>query len=746
MILNEKVSDGIVSNIPVANRGQFTIAANGKAFTVLSDTLYQDKIGSIVRELSCNAYDSHKEAGKEDIPFVIHLPTTVEPYFSVKDFGIGMDAETVSNVFTSLFVSTKEGSNNSVGAFGLGSKTPFAYTDSFTVIAVKNGISRTFSMYKDEDGLPMHAMLGQKETDESNGVEIIIPINNISDRRAFSNAIVNQLHFLPTRPVITGSEYPVEWYSEPTEILVEYGRIKVFVHKYGQDRVKYDACAVMGPVGYQINFNILAEKIPNHSKVIQWLANRKCRIYFNIGDISVTPSRENLSYDTRTLKAFNDAFNGFLDHIVKSYNDNMQGLKSPLERAKFLSETNDDLSNVITISQKNADNGIWGYNGRHAYFDNVTVRNYLGTCVTFTNFSIQLIGKLVKQSRYFYDSGRYTISDLLRNNLIDVPIIFMDECKFSKRRLVRVSNELGQNTFVVQCDTDKIDLVREAFKFSGFNTKLLSEFDAIEVEKLDSNYVKANGYVLDLDDISRLKVDDMCKTRYNWKKLSNVKEIEASFYIESEGGIVEKDSLHALENLKKLMVVGLVDMTTIPTVYCFPKRLIDKIKKDPEWTNLSEYLTANYDEKTILDMYKDNLVTYYMNSVASNLEFIITGHAHGLFAKSNKDFVDKFNAEFLEYTTSNIDSKNVESVIAVISKSAQEIRNIIYKYVENIKKVLPEYPLFKYLYFGHYARMDDVKDDLISYMQSADKKNGFDVNNIDFAVEQLKQSILTALE
>ncbi|MFN7096189.1 MAG: hypothetical protein ACK4PR_01310 [Gammaproteobacteria bacterium] len=657
-----------------------------------------------------------------------------------------MDAKTVSNVFTSLFVSTKEGSNNSVGAFGLGSKTPFAYTDSFTVIAVKDGISCTFSMYKDEDGLPMHAILGQKETDECNGVEIIIPINVISDRRAFSNAIVNQLHFFPTRPVITGSEYPVEWLPEPTDILVEYGRIKVFVNKNNNSHTKYDACAVMGPVGYQINFSILMEKIPNHAKVIRWLSNRQCRIYFNIGDISVTPSRENLSYDSRTLKAFNDAFNGFLDYIVKSYNDNMQGLKSPIERAKFLAETNGDMSDVITISQKNVDNGIWGYNGRHAYFDIVTVKNYLGPGITFNTLSIQLIGKLVKEYKHFYDNGRYTISDLIRNNSLDHPIIFVDECKFSKRRLTTVSNELGQNTIVVKCDSDKIDIVRDAFKFSGFNTKLLSEFAPVEVEKLDYNYVKANGYVLNLQDISRLKISDMMKTRYNWMKLSNVKDIEASFYIKSKDGIIEKDSLQALENLKKLMIVGLVDNTKIPTVYAFPKRLIDKIKKDPEWISLSEYLDANFDEKVILDMYQESLLNYYIQMAGNRIWRLVTSYANGLFIKNNNDFVDKFNMEFSEYMKSNIDIKNIESVIAVMTKLSSTVNTIIYKYVENFEKALPKYPLFDYLYFPLHTIKDDVKDDLIFYMRSADKKNGFDIKSIDFAVEQLKQDILTAFE
>lgn len=53
----------------------FTIKSTGKAFEVLSSKLYKDKIRAIVRELSCNAYDSHVAAGCPDRPFDVHLPS-----------------------------------------------------------------------------------------------------------------------------------------------------------------------------------------------------------------------------------------------------------------------------------------------------------------------------------------------------------------------------------------------------------------------------------------------------------------------------------------------------------------------------------------------------------------------------------------------------------------------------------------------------------------------------------------------
>jgi hypothetical protein len=64
---------------------QFTIKASRKAFKILSDSLYSDKIKAIIRELSCNAYDAHVDAKNLDTPFDIHLPSVLEPIFYIRD-------------------------------------------------------------------------------------------------------------------------------------------------------------------------------------------------------------------------------------------------------------------------------------------------------------------------------------------------------------------------------------------------------------------------------------------------------------------------------------------------------------------------------------------------------------------------------------------------------------------------------------------------------------------------------------
>jgi len=99
MKLNTEQND-IVKIGNFGETGVFNIQASAKAFKILSDGLYTDKIQACIRELSCNAYDSHVAAGKADVPFKVHMPTILEPFFSVQDFGLGLSHDDIMHLYT----------------------------------------------------------------------------------------------------------------------------------------------------------------------------------------------------------------------------------------------------------------------------------------------------------------------------------------------------------------------------------------------------------------------------------------------------------------------------------------------------------------------------------------------------------------------------------------------------------------------------------------------------------------------
>jgi hypothetical protein len=61
-------------------QSNYTIEASAKAFSILSDGLYSNKIRAVIRELSTNAYDAHVEAGKPKVPFNVTMPDRFNPH------------------------------------------------------------------------------------------------------------------------------------------------------------------------------------------------------------------------------------------------------------------------------------------------------------------------------------------------------------------------------------------------------------------------------------------------------------------------------------------------------------------------------------------------------------------------------------------------------------------------------------------------------------------------------------------
>ena len=158
---------------------QSDFAVGDLAFIVdmFADKVYSHKERAVIRELACNAHDSHVMAGTTDIPFYVHLPTSLEPFFSIRDYGTGLDDREVRTIFAGIGISTKRDSNEVIGCFGIGSLSPYSMTDSFTVKSYKDGICRTYSCYRDEGRKPVVALLVECETDEANGLEVSLSVN-----------------------------------------------------------------------------------------------------------------------------------------------------------------------------------------------------------------------------------------------------------------------------------------------------------------------------------------------------------------------------------------------------------------------------------------------------------------------------------------------------------------------------------------------------------------------------------------
>jgi hypothetical protein len=273
----------------------FTILANGKAFKTLIDGLYANKVRAVVRELFTNAFDSHVEKGTPERPFLCGVPSTMDPTFRVRDYGVSLTDDGVLNLYTTVFGTSKDQTNDQVGKLGLGSKSPFAYIDSFAVTSYLNGEKNVYSAFIGSDGVPKIKRMATLSTDEEDGLEIAFPVK-LNDVNSFQSEIRTVCLGFDTLPTTEGvSDFEVT--NEPGDVVMEGNGWKAFHSSYyeGERTLARGAYAKQGCVLYPIDPASLNNRFDD-------LLRASFIIDFPIGDVDIAASREALSYDDVTIK------------------------------------------------------------------------------------------------------------------------------------------------------------------------------------------------------------------------------------------------------------------------------------------------------------------------------------------------------------------------------------------------------------------------------------------------------------
>lgn len=319
----------VVTLTNVGTVGEFRIRNSAKAFSILSSGLYSNKIKAIIRELSCNAVDSHVAAGKTEVPFEVHLPSMLEPWFSVQDFGLGLDGDQVTNIYTTYFESTKTDSNDYIGALGLGSKSPFSYTENFTVTAIKDGIKRIYSAFINDMGVPSIAEMNTEPTEAGNGVEVKFSVVNRQDYDSFKYESSNVFKWFKNKPKVIGTrfEHTTPKYIE-TDIVPG-----VHTMELGYN-YNYTSIALMGNICYPLNISEPEKHFPDTAQLLS------CGLVleFNIGELDFAASREVLSYVPITIASIKRKLDLLNANLAKHLALKADALTSEWERAFYLNE------------------------------------------------------------------------------------------------------------------------------------------------------------------------------------------------------------------------------------------------------------------------------------------------------------------------------------------------------------------------------------------------------------------------
>lgn len=335
MIVQNEVNE--IQRSGISGERKFGISMNAKMYDMMSAKLYQDRIGSVTREVCSNAWDGMKmrsmAEGAPLQPFKITLPTNLLPHFVVEDFGVGMPDEQAQDLYSTLGLSTKENSNHQIGAFGLGSKSPFAVTDTFTVENTYEGITHYYLCFKNESGLPSLLKTGQKvEDDRVNGVKVIIPAP-YSKFDEYVAAVNRQLFAMEPKPIVTnGRGFSFTTPKKLGENVDGY----ILVNNNEYNLYTRGIYGKMGMVIYPIDAN--SANLGYNRKLHNSLRDGCVVLNFEIGDLDPLPSREGLTYDKRTIANIQDKYDLFAESYKETLKAEVLAIPLPLDAFNRVNE------------------------------------------------------------------------------------------------------------------------------------------------------------------------------------------------------------------------------------------------------------------------------------------------------------------------------------------------------------------------------------------------------------------------
>ena len=384
---------------------KMTLSENAASmvFQLFTKNVYSNPIGTVVREITSNCFDSHVEA-RVDTPVIIKRSVDNETgthYVSFIDFGVGMSPKRVEEVYMVYFESTKRVDNTQIGGFGIGGKTPLAYKrstglgeseydNSFYVITTYNGIKYYYCIFEGEDS-PEVTLLHEEETTDHNGTEVRIPVLE-TDMRTFEREMIKQLYYFENIIYEGFEEKDVNGnITRHAEVSNDYQivRGKSFLFRGDNYDDKVHVC--LGRVAYPIDYSAIDEQSHEYQLPVA--------IKLEVGDINVTASREQLDYSDTTIKMLKKK----LKEVKAELTDRLKDQYSNVQTLKDYFEVKDNFGSLQfpngecihignVIKKEDVDYSNFKYSHMSKVFDDSVLFDLL--------FTYRLYGKKEKEGYY----------------------------------------------------------------------------------------------------------------------------------------------------------------------------------------------------------------------------------------------------------------------------------------------------------------------------------------------------------
>jgi anti-sigma regulatory factor (Ser/Thr protein kinase) len=265
-------------------------------FEILRSKLYTMPLRTCLQEIISNALDANIENNRQDQPIEITCPDMDNMNISIRDYGIGIDPERITDVFLNYGSSTKNQSNAEHGGFGIGAKSPFAYTETFSIkTATTDGWVREYIAYIDETRIGKLVQINQKLHDGITGTTIIIPCKTVGDIVEVKQHIESICKYFDVPPLVNGKEVL------KTERKYEY--LGIDMSDIGVSLVEGGSTITI-LVG-QIPYILQSARIEESRKrlVFRGVKSFNMLLKFKIGEIALSASREQIELSPKNYAA-----------------------------------------------------------------------------------------------------------------------------------------------------------------------------------------------------------------------------------------------------------------------------------------------------------------------------------------------------------------------------------------------------------------------------------------------------------
>ena len=695
----------IVNSVPafeaeIGNAGvvsEFKIKASAKSFQILSSGLYSNKIRAVIRELSTNAVDSHVAAGKKTTPFDVHLPNTLEPHFSIRDYGTGLSDEQVNKIYTTYFESTKSDSNDYVGALGLGSKSPFSYTDNFTITAIKDGIKGVYTAFINGQGVPSIAKMASEETTEPAGVEIQFSVNERWDFDKFRQEAASVFAHFALQPVVSGWEgfkaQKVNYVDK--DIIPGVHTFKDYGNSY----------AVMGNIAYPI-------ELPRGNDLDGLAGLLKCKLELNfeIGEIDFQASREGLSYIPSTIEAIRAKLEAVKAVLVIKLAEDLDAIDNNWERAYAIKDkSNESLweAAVRGYLAINADkNKLINVSSSH-YIQlqepEITVDDLAKMNISIDGFSqygdSRSVSKIRPRSNSVMVNNVYTTVESIAFAVDTVTKFLIND--LTKGGLARASHhyKLRSSSKIIAYVLTPVDATKP-MKLNEFYKKLQSPpvASSLNISTLPEKPRKVATERI--KNMSILKLSHNYRTGWKWEpagKASDYSDIDTHYYFAVKG-LAFDSGYDVTENIDSIYSnMRNVELLAGKTIHGVRRSDIELIKTKTNWINIEDFLV-----KTFNTMPEAELLKYVAKDIDN--EAIIS---------YNSGLVGKVNAGSA-YTKLVEQFKNVSSVSNSKLASFKKLAKLYTTAHSQLSDMAPKLYADIYYVVGLYPMLNFVNDNYIS--------------------------------